>query len=64
MSNNLKWKREKVGRFEDCGDRIIFKYENGGGLTDATAILCGANCVYREVEGKKIKMTVILEEIE
>lgn len=58
----------KVGRFEEIenSDGIIrFCHDNKLGVTnDVNSILAFTDSVLQEVEGKKVKVTIMLEEIE
>ena len=62
--NNLQWKNSITGEFIKYPDRTIFKYDHGGGLWNATALLAAAGCFYTNVEGKKVKVSITIEEIE
>lgn len=58
----------RVGRFEkiENSDGIIrFCHDNKIGVTnDVNSILTFTDSVLREVEGKKLKVTIMLEEVE
>ncbi len=58
----------KVGRFErieNSGGMIRFFHDNELGVTnDVNSILEFTDSVLREVEGKKVKVTIMLEEVE
>ena len=53
----------RIGEFEYKGDSIRFKH-NKGVTTDASSILEFADVLYSEVVGRKVKVTISIEEIE
>ena len=53
----------RIGEFEYKGGSIRFKH-NKGVTTDASPILAFADVLYSEVAGRKVKVTISIEEIE
>lgn len=54
---------EKVGHFSKDETGIYFEHKNGR-LNQANSVLAFADSILREVEDKKVKVTLIIEELD
>ncbi len=53
----------KIGEFKKDGTDMIFEREKGR-LNEAHVLLAFHDKVFRDVEGKKVRVTLIIEEID
>lgn len=59
----MKRTRTKEGVFSEINGNIVFNYENGVN-NDARALLTHPDVVLKEIENKKVRVTVTVETID